>query len=63
MERCEQVNTEKGIEDKPGIYMLYDRESNIFYVRRAKRLKERILQHVNSLKWQRLNSKFYTLWE
>ena len=44
----EQLKNEFGIDDKPGIYMLYDAIDNLFYVGKATRLKERILQHMNT---------------
>lgn len=44
-----QLKNEKGIEDKPGIYMLYDKKSNTFYVGKAISLKNRMLQHMNNI--------------
>lgn len=43
-----QLKNERGIEDKPGIYMLYDEKSNTFYAGKAIRLKDRMLQHMNN---------------
>lgn len=42
---AKELVKEKGIEDRAGVYMLYDAKSNLFYVGKAVRLKERILQH------------------
>ena len=44
--------TEKGeesLEGKAGIYMLYDINSNKFYVGKAKNLRERIIQHAKNI--------------
>jgi excinuclease UvrABC nuclease subunit len=40
-----QLKNEKGIEDKPGIYMLYDEKSNTFYAGKAIRPKD-IMIHI-----------------
>lgn len=40
-----KLETDNAILDKAGIYMLYDCEKNTFYVGKAIRLQERILQH------------------
>ncbi len=42
-----ELEKETAIEDKPGIYMLYDANANTFYVGKAIRLKSRIKQHAD----------------
>lgn len=45
-----QLKNEKSIEDKSGIYMLYDENNNTFYVgKAAKRLKNRMLEHRDNI--------------
>lgn len=39
------LDKETGIDDKAGVYMLYDENENIFYVGKAIKLKSRIIQH------------------
>lgn len=43
-----QLKDEKGIEGKAGIYMLYDKKANTFYIGKAIKLKDRILCHKNN---------------
>lgn len=42
---AKKLEKETAIEDKAGVYMLYDANHNLFYVGKAIRLKERMLQH------------------
>lgn len=43
-----KLENEKGIEDKAGIYMLYDMNKNHIYVGKGIHLKERMLQHTTN---------------
>lgn len=52
MSKWKEVNyleKEKAIDDKPGVYMLYDENNNTFYVGKAIKLKERIIQHQKNI--------------
>lgn len=43
--KTENLNNELLITDRAGVYMLYDQNTNTFYVGKAIKLKSRILQH------------------
>ena len=42
------LGKETAINDKPGVYMLYDENNNTFYLGKAIKLKERLIQHQKS---------------
>lgn len=47
-EEIMKSNGEQSLDKKAGIYMLYNAESNEFYVGKAKNLRERIIQHAKN---------------
>jgi len=44
----DQLDKESGIANRAGVYMLYDKNANTFYVGKGNNIKERIIQHTKN---------------